>query len=76
MAQIFRDQFVYPWRISALEALERARGRGDVVVADLHFLLDVIVGTVFQRTLVMKEPMIDGLKKNLLGVILARDIST
>jgi AcrR family transcriptional regulator len=69
MAQIFRDRYVYPWRLSAFEALERARARGDVSVEDLHFLLDVIVGTVFQRTLVMKEPMIDGLKENLLGVI-------
>ena len=76
MAQIFRDQFVYPWRVSAFEALERARTRGDVSVQDLHFLLDVIVGTVFQRTLVMKEPMIEGLKENLLGVIFGRDNTT
>lgn len=69
MAQIFRDRYVYPWRVSAFEALERARARGDVSAEDLHFLLDVIVGTVFQRTLVMKEPVIKGLKENLLGVI-------
>ncbi|PWJ20801.1 TetR/AcrR family transcriptional regulator [Jannaschia seohaensis] len=69
MAQIFRDRYVYPWRVSAFEALERAQARGDVSAEDLHFLLDVIVGTVFQRTLVMKEPMIEGLKENLLGVI-------
>jgi AcrR family transcriptional regulator len=69
MAQIFRDRYVYPWRVSAFEALERARERGDLSAEDLHFLLDVIVGTVFQRTLVMKEPMIEGLKENLLSVI-------
>ena len=69
MAQIFRDRYVYPWRVSAFEALKRGRARGDVSADDLHFLLDVIVGTVFQRTLVMKEPMIEGLKENLLGVI-------
>ena len=69
MAQIFRDRYVYPWRVSAFEALSRARARGDVAGEDLHFLLDVIVGTVFQRTLVLKEPMIEGLKENLLGVI-------
>ncbi len=72
MAQIFRDRYVYPWRVSAFEALERARRRNDVVSKDLHFLLDVVVGTVFQRTLVMKEPMIDGLKENLLDVIFGR----
>ena len=76
MAQIFRDRFVYPWRNSAFEALKRAQGRGEVLAQDLHFLLDVIVGTVFQRTLVMKEPMIDGLKENLLGVIFGPKRST
>lgn len=69
MAQIFRDRYVYPWRMSAFQALERGRARGEVSAEDLHFLLDVIVGTVFQRTLVMKDPMIEGLKENLLGVI-------
>ncbi|RYH07587.1 TetR/AcrR family transcriptional regulator [Tropicimonas sp. IMCC6043] len=73
MAQIFRDRFVYPWRVSAFEALERAQRRNEIYHEDLHFLLDVIVGTVFQRTLVMKEPMIDGLKESLLGVIFGRD---
>lgn len=72
MARIFRDRFVYPWRVSALEALERARARGDIFAEDLHFLLDVIVGTVFQRTLVMKESMIDEQKEKLLDVILDR----
>lgn len=76
MAQIFRDRFVYPWRMSAFQALERARARGEVSAEDLHFLLDVIVGTVFQRTLVMKEPMIEGLKENLLGVIFSPARST
>lgn len=72
MARIFRDRFVYPWRVSALEALERARARGDIFAEDLHFLLDVIVGTVFQRILVMKESMIDEQKEKLLDVILDR----
>lgn len=74
MARIFRDRFVYPWRVSALEALERARARGDIFAEDLHFLLDVIVGTVFQRTLVMKESMIDEQKEKLLDVILDRTL--
>ena len=76
MAQIFRDRFVYPWRVSAFEALERARGRGEISAEDRHFLLDMIVGTVFQRTLVVKTPMIEGLKENLLGIIFGRDRST
>lgn len=75
MAQIFRDRFVYPWRVWAFEALERARVRNDISAEDLHFLLDVIVATVFQRTLVMKKPMVDGLKENLLGVVFGREKS-
>lgn len=69
MAQAFRDRHVYPWRTSAAEALERASQRGDIVVEEVQFLLDVIVGTVFQRTLVTKEPMVEGLKMNLLKLV-------
>ncbi len=69
MAQIFRDRYVYPWRVSAHEALLRAKERGEVAAEDIPFLLDLIVGTVFQRTLVVKEPMTEGLKANLLRVV-------
>lgn len=69
MAQLFRDRHVYPWRVSAHRALVQAQQRGEVAMDDLHFLLDVIVGTVFQRTLVVKEPMTAGLRENLLGVV-------
>ena len=69
MAEIFRDRFVYPWRKSAAEALDRAKARGDLTFDDPQFLLDVIVGTVFQRTLVAKEPMAVGLKEKLLRVV-------
>jgi len=73
MARIFRDRFVYPWRASVVEALDRARDRGDVSSHDTQFILDVIVGTVFQRTLVLKEPMVEGLKANLLRVVFGSD---
>ena len=76
MARIFRDKHVYQWSVSAHAALKRAQERGEVAVDDLHFLLDVIVGTVFQRTLVMKEPMVVGLKENLLRVIFGSTRST
>ena len=69
MAEIFRDRFVYPWRKSAAEALDRAVARGDLTLDDTQFLLDVIVGTVFQRTLVVKEPMVAGLKEKLLRIV-------
>ena len=73
MAQIFRDRYVYPWRQSAAEALARAnlpRGRSE---SDIQFLLDVIVGTVFQRTLVLREPKTSNLLKQLTALISGDD---
>jgi AcrR family transcriptional regulator len=70
MAQIFRDTYVYPWRVSAAEALARGVERGDVSNDDIQFVLDVIVGTVFQRTLVLKDPNTEGLSEGLLGLFL------
>jgi len=74
MATTFRDQYVYPWRTTAAQAIDRGIERGDVTSTNTQFVLDVIVGTVFQRTLVMKEPMTEGLADNLLRLILTRDI--
>lgn len=72
MAATFRDTWVYPWRKSAAEAIDRGIGRGDLPAdADSGLLLDVIVGTVFQRTLVTAEPQTAGLAEALLGIILA-----
>lgn len=67
MATIFRERYVYPWRVSAADAIRRATGGAEE--AQIQFLLDVIVGTVFQRTLVMKEPRTEGLKYRLVSLI-------
>ncbi len=72
MAQIFRDRYVYPWRVSAAAALARARPADNTDAGELQFLLDVIVGTVFQRTLVLKEPNTVGLKDRLMGIVLLK----
>lgn len=72
MAKTFRDQYVYPWRATAAQAIERGVARGDVASSDNQFVLDVIVGTVFQRALVMKEPMTEGLADDLLRLLMAR----
>jgi AcrR family transcriptional regulator len=69
MAQIFRDDVVYPWRESAAEAIQRGISRGDIAHSDTQFVLDVIVGTVFQRTLVLKEPQTAELAQSLLAMI-------
>jgi len=72
MARTFRETYVYPWRVSAAAALERTLPVGNAKAADIQFLLDVIVGTVFQRTLVLKEPNSFGLKHRLVALILPK----
>ena len=69
MAQIFRDKYVYPWRVSAASALVRALPEHKSQSENVQFLLDIIVGTVFQRTLVLREPNTAGLKDRLLALI-------
>jgi AcrR family transcriptional regulator len=71
MASTFRDTWVYPWRQSAAEALQRGRKRGDLPAgAEINFILDTIVGVVFQRTLTLAQPMTDGLEEAILNLIL------
>lgn len=72
MAQVFRDKYVYPWRMSAAAALVRAAPETKRDADEVQFLLDVIVGTVFQRTLVLKEPNTTGLKDRLVSVVFSR----
>jgi len=71
MAAIFRDRFVHPWRRSAAAALQRAATSGLLAQQDTDLLLDVVVGTVFQRTLVVRTPAVAGLREDLLGLILS-----
>jgi AcrR family transcriptional regulator len=70
MAQIFRDKYVYPWRKSAAEALQRAQSLKAIRSADTQFILDVIVGTIFQRTLVLKEPVVTNLRTELMTLLI------
>ena len=69
MATRFRETAVYPWRSTAAAALARAQDRGDLAAnVDPNFLLNVIVGTVFQCTIVPASPMLDGLEDGLLDL--------
>lgn len=71
MARTFRERWVYPWRTTAAEAIERAVERGVMSpTADVQFILNVIVGTVFQCTITPAEPMTDGLATALLDLVL------
>ena len=71
MAATFRDTWVYPWRRTATDALQRAIHRGDLPTdADPQFLLNVIVGTVFQSTITVATPTTDKLDDQLTHLIL------
>lgn len=72
VAAAFRDTWVYPWRASAVEAIQRGIERGDLPAdADRDLLLDVLVGTVFQRTLVPASPQVDGFAEALVDMIVS-----
>ncbi len=71
MAAVFREKYVYPWRLTAAQAIDRGIERGDMASDNTQFILDVIVGTVFQRTLIIKEPMTEGLADHLLGLLIS-----
>jgi AcrR family transcriptional regulator len=71
MARDLRDTWIYPWRRSATEAVERGVGRGDLPPdTDAELLLDVLVGTVFQRTLVVANPDTRRLADALIALVL------
>ncbi|MDH4141037.1 MAG: TetR/AcrR family transcriptional regulator, partial [Chloroflexota bacterium] len=73
MALTFRDEIVYPWRTSAAAALERGVARGDLPPdADVPFLLDLIVGTVFQRAVINARSETGGLDEAILSLVLGR----
>jgi AcrR family transcriptional regulator len=72
MAAEFRRRSVLPWRTSAAAALERGVARGDLRSdLDVALALDILVGTVFQRTLVVATPMTEGLAESRVDVLLA-----
>ena len=72
LAMTFRDRYVYPWRESAAQAFARAQERGDLPSdADLSLLLDILVGTVFQRTVTSGALNVTGLDESLIDLILA-----
>jgi AcrR family transcriptional regulator len=74
VALTFRTKWVMPWRQSAAEAIQRGVDRGDLPAdTDVAFALDLMVGTVFQRTLVVAQPMTDGLAESLVDLLICTD---
>jgi AcrR family transcriptional regulator len=70
MATTFRERWVYPWRTSAADAIRRAIDRGELAAGtDVQFVLNVIVGTVFQCTVTMATPQTEGLEDALLALV-------
>ncbi len=71
LAAAFRERFVYPWRASAADALQRGVDRGDLPPgSNLGLLLNVIVGTVFQSTITVADPDTQDLAEALAELIL------
>lgn len=70
MATKFRKEIVYPWRATAAGALDRAVERGDLPSdTDIQFVLNVIVGTVFQCTITPAQPTIEGMEDGLVRMV-------
>lgn len=68
---IFRDTAVLPWRASLAEAIERGKARGDLSSdLDTQFVIDLLVGMVFQRVLIVPQPMIEGLALRLVDLVM------
>lgn len=71
MATAFRSETVYPWRQSTVLAIQRGIARGDLRAdLDAALALDVMVGTVFQRTLVVATPAVAGLADAIADLLL------
>jgi AcrR family transcriptional regulator len=77
MATTFRDTWVYPWRTTVADAIRRAIERGDLPSeTDVQFILNVIVGTVFQCTITLAKPMTEGLEDALLNIVIPAGSTT
>ena len=71
MARELRARHIYPWRQSAAAAIERGIARGDLPAdTDPVFILDLIVGMVFQRAVVVRDEDLGNLAERLLSVVL------
>lgn len=70
LRSVFRSTYVLPWRSSMAAALERGVERHDLPAdLDVQFAVDLLVGTVFQRVLVVPTPLVEGLADHLVGVV-------
>jgi AcrR family transcriptional regulator len=71
LGEIFRETWVLPWRASMADAIERGVSRGDLPKGlDIQFLIDVLVGTIFQRVLIVRQPMTKSLVKRLVDLVM------
>lgn len=53
------------------EAIERGVSRGNLPKAlDVQFVIDLLVGTIFQRVLIVPEPMTKGLANRLVDLVM------
>lgn len=75
LRHIFRSTWVLPWRTSLAEAIGRGVDRGDLPTGlDIQFAIDMLVGAVLQRVLIVPSPMTDGLAESLVEVVMTGDL--
>jgi AcrR family transcriptional regulator len=73
----FRTRWVLPWRTSLAEAIERGVARGDFAPGtDIPLVVDLMVGIVFQRVLIVPEPMTGGLAEAITDLVLEGKLPT
>lgn len=71
MLEVFGAKYVYPWRRSAAEAVQRGIDRGDFPTdTDIEYIVDLFAGMVFQRALVLPEPKTEGIAEKLVATVL------
>ncbi len=71
LREIYQSKWVLPWRVSMANALERGIANGDLAKGlDVELVIDMLAGTIFQRVLVIPEPMTDGLAQRLIDLVI------
>jgi AcrR family transcriptional regulator len=75
LREIFRTTWVHPWRESLADAIQRGVARGDLPTGlDVQFLIDLLVGMVFQRVLIIPSPLTGGLSDSLVDLVMEADL--
>jgi AcrR family transcriptional regulator len=76
LREIYQSRWVLPWRVSMADALERGIANGDLSRGlDVELVIDMLAGTIFQRVLVVPEPMTVGLAQRLIDLVVRAQLA-